>query len=182
MNDRAEEKNQRHHQAEEKERAVAHREPDAHLRERPGMSQAFAPVSPLALIPQAAAGNSMKHIFKRRRKHFQALQFVIFRFELLHQRDNRLRRPRRMQHVGAVEFAAVGDAFERASVAVASGRARRTSIRVVPGGGCFSSRGVPMRDHPSVIDDGDAVAEAFGLFDIVRGEQDRLLARASAPR
>ena len=67
---------------------------------------------------QPAAGQLDEDIFERRRKHFQALQFVVFSFELLHERDDRLRRTRGVQHVGAVEFAAVGDAFERLQHAV----------------------------------------------------------------
>ena len=71
-----------------------------------------------SLVPQPAAGQLDENILERRRKHFQALQFVILGFQLLHQRDDGLRRPRGMQDVGAVEFAAIGDAFERAERAV----------------------------------------------------------------
>src|ERR1700730_114046 len=77
--------------------------------------RAFVPI----LIPQPAAGQLDEHIFERRGEHFQALQFVILGFELFYQRDDRLRRTRRVQHVSAVEFPAIGNTFKKPEHAVA---------------------------------------------------------------
>ena len=63
-------------------------------------------------LPQTAARQFQKYIFERRRKHFQALQLDAFRFQMLDQRDDGLRRLAGMQKVGLFELAAIRDAIE----------------------------------------------------------------------
>ena len=86
--DRSKEKQEpkRHDEAEKQEHLIAHGQPQANLGQRPRISHSRS-----SLLAQPSAGEFDKHIFEGRRKHFQTLQFVVFRFELLHERDNGLR-------------------------------------------------------------------------------------------
>ena len=87
-----------------------------------------------------------------------------------------------MQNVGAVEFAAIGDAFERPRSPFVE-RARKADFDARgAGGGVLQFARRAQGDHASVIHDGDAIAQALGFFDVVRGQQNGFLARASAPR
>src|SRR5580698_7846802 len=123
------------------------------------------------LVPQPAAGQLDEHVFERGREHFQALQFVVFGFELLYERDDGARRKRGMQDIGAVEVAAIGDAFERAENTVGERAGEADFDARGPGGGMFQFARRAGFDDAAVIDDRDAIAEALGFFDVMGGDK-----------
>src|ERR1700677_967392 len=86
------------------------------------------------LVPQPAAGQLDEDVFERGREDFQALQFVVFGFELLHQRDDGARRERGVHDVSTVEIPAIGDAFESAQNTVGE-RAREAHFNARGAGG-----------------------------------------------
>ena len=51
-------------------------------------------------------------------------------------------------------------------------------MRVCSGGALFQFARRAGRDDASVIHDGDAIAEALGFFDVMRGQQHRFLVAA----
>jgi len=91
------------------------------------------------------------------------------------ERDDGLRRARAVENVGAVERAAVGDAFEifQGGVGFRFGEADFDARFVA--GGLLQFERRAFADDFSVVDDGDAVAKALGFFDVVGGEDDGFL-------
>src|SRR5580704_3201882 len=87
-----------------------------------------------SLLAQAAPGQFDKHVLERRRKHFQALQFVVVAFQLLYERDDGLRRPPRIKDVRSFKCAGIGDAFHSREDAVLN-RARRAHLDTRGSGG-----------------------------------------------
>jgi hypothetical protein len=80
-----------------------------------------------------------------------------------------------MDDVGAVEIAAIGDAIERAQNSVGE-RAREADFDAGgAGGGMFQFARRAGLDDATVIHDGDAIAEALGFFDVMRGDKHGLL-------
>jgi len=91
---------------------------------------------------------------------------------MFHERDDGLRRALRVERVAAVEVATVGDALERAK------RVWRFRTRELDFDAGLVARAVfqflrgAEGDDFAVVDDGDAITEALGFLDVVRGHDD----------
>jgi hypothetical protein len=76
-----------------------------------------------------------------------------------------------MDHVGAIELAAIGDAFKVREDAIGQGlREADFDARGSSGGVLQFARRAGLDDAP-VVHDGDAVAEALGFFDVMGGDE-----------
>ena len=85
-----------------------------------------------------------------------------------------------MNDVRAVEFAAIGDAFECGKHAVGGGPRETDFDAGGAGGGLFQFARRAGFDDFAVVHDGDAIAEAFGFFDVMRGQRTVFFSRRSS--
>ena len=83
-----------------------------------------------------------------------------------------MRRALTVKHVSAIQRPAVVDAFQAAKRFIGFGFCEADFDASLVAGSLLQLMRSSHADDFAVVNDGDAVAEALGLFDIVRGEDD----------
>src|SRR5262245_1480188 len=126
-----------------------------------------------SLIPKLPPGQRDEHVLERRpvgREGDEARVGLVQRGE---KRRNRLGQVARGQQPAALPLPAVAHPRDGGEEGLVDGRLAREldDVRRVEAGDQL--RRGSLRDDPAVVDDRDAVAEAFGLLHVVRREEHR---------
>ena len=156
---------QRHDHAEKEKHFIAQRQLHAHAREgnEIGQSRSLLPVS--SMNTSSSEGVAIS----------SAGQFVTGGIEMLDERNDCRRGTGAVQNVSAVDFARVNDPFERFQFVPMSIGLRQTDFHACGVGGSFLEFARSAESNElAVIDDAYPVAQALGLFDVMRGKYDRL--------
>src|SRR5439155_20027478 len=123
-------------------------------------------------IAEPPSGHFDKDIFEGRSSDLETDKFVAASLQMLDEGNDGLRRARRMQNIGAANFARVGHAFEVAQCAV---RFRLREAHFDAGGAAgmrFQFARRAESDYLAEVHDGNAVAESLGFFNVMRRHQD----------